>query len=48
MPLVFVARSSFILRGMGTMLGKQVHTSMRWKVYAEKAIQESERNRVQT
>ncbi|KAG7356579.1 ABC1 family-domain containing protein [Nitzschia inconspicua] len=40
---IFVARSSFILRGMGTMLGKQVHTSMRWKVYAEKAIQESKK-----
>ncbi|KAL3920180.1 MAG: hypothetical protein SGILL_003390 [Bacillariaceae sp.] len=36
---VFVARCSFILRGMGTMLGKQVHTSLRWKAYAEDALQ---------
>ena len=36
---VFVARCSFILRGMATMLGKQVHTSLRWKKYAEDALE---------
>jgi hypothetical protein len=27
---VFVARASFILRGMGTLLDKQIRTSVRW------------------
>jgi aarF domain-containing kinase len=37
--LVFVARSSFILRGMGTLLDKQIQTSMRWKVFAAQALE---------
>ena len=39
---VFVARCGFILRGMGTLLGKQIKTSKRWSVYAKQAIQEEE------
>eukprot|EP00539_Tryblionella_compressa_P000284 CAMPEP_0178736236 /NCGR_PEP_ID=MMETSP0744-20121128/2329_1 /TAXON_ID=913974 /ORGANISM="Nitzschia punctata, Strain CCMP561" /LENGTH=102 /DNA_ID=CAMNT_0020388689 /DNA_START=63 /DNA_END=371 /DNA_ORIENTATION=- len=35
---IFVARSSFILRGMGTLLGKQVQTSTRWYPYAKQAL----------
>ena len=37
---VFVARSSFILRGMGTLLDQQIRTSMRWAPQAKLALQE--------
>jgi len=37
---VFVARCGFLLRGMGTMLGKQIKTSKRWSVYAKQALEE--------
>ena len=37
---VFVARCGFILRGMGTILGKQIKTSKRWSVYARQALEE--------
>jgi hypothetical protein len=40
---VFVARCGFILRGMGTLLGKQIKTSKRWSVYARQAIKEEEK-----
>lgn len=36
--IVFVARSSFIIRGMGTVLGKQIRTSLRWKDHAAIAL----------
>ena len=36
--VVFVARSSFIIRGMGTVLGKQIRTSLRWKKQAGIAL----------
>ena len=42
---VFVARSSFILRGMGTLLDQQIRTSMRWAPQAKLALQE-EANRL--
>mmetsp|Transcript_81788 Transcript_81788/g.237139 ORF Transcript_81788/g.237139 Transcript_81788/m.237139 type:complete len:598 (-) Transcript_81788:312-2105(-) len=35
---IFVARSSFIIRGMGTLLGQQVRTASRWKNQAQQAI----------
>lgn len=41
---VFVARCGFILRGMGTMLGKQIKTSERWSVYAKQALDENGTN----
>ena len=37
---VFVARASFILRGMGTILDKQVCTASRWVSQAEEALRE--------
>ena len=39
---VFVARCGFLLRGMGTVLGKQIKTSERWAVYARQALLEHE------
>mmetsp|Transcript_26211 Transcript_26211/g.55132 ORF Transcript_26211/g.55132 Transcript_26211/m.55132 type:complete len:219 (+) Transcript_26211:68-724(+) len=39
---VFVARCGFLLRGMGTVLGKQIKTSERWSVYARQALLEYE------
>eukprot|EP00536_Pseudo-nitzschia_multiseries_P015571 jgi/Psemu1/263057/estExt_Genewise1Plus.C_9130003 len=39
---VFVARCGFLLRGMGTMLGKHIKTSKRWSVYAKQALDEYE------
>ncbi len=41
---IFVARCGFILRGMGSILGKQIKTSQRWSVYAKEAIDEAEQN----
>ncbi len=35
---VFVARSSFIIRGMGTILGKQIRTASRWTKQAVIAL----------
>jgi aarF domain-containing kinase len=37
---IFVARSSFILRGMGTLLDKQIETSSLWGKYAKAALSE--------
>jgi hypothetical protein len=37
-PVVFVARSSFIIRGMGTLLGKQIRTASRWQDQASRAL----------
>ena len=37
---IIVARCGFILRGMGTLLGKQIKTSKRWSVYAKQALKE--------
>jgi aarF domain-containing kinase len=42
---VFVARASFILRGMGTLLDKQVRTSMRWSHQAKRALKEAEESK---
>ena len=39
---IFVARCGFILRGMGSILGKQIKTSQRWSVYAKQALEEAE------
>lgn len=41
---VFVARCGFLLRGMGSILGKQIKTSERWSVYAKQALEEAEQN----
>lgn len=38
---VFVGRCGFILRGMGSILGKQIKTSQRWSVYAKQALEEA-------
>ena len=38
---IFVARCGFILRGMGSILGKQIMTSERWSVYAKQALDEA-------
>ncbi|CAJ1895898.1 unnamed protein product [Cylindrotheca closterium] len=37
---IFVARASFILRGMGTILDKQICTASRWMSQAEDALRE--------
>jgi len=42
--VVFVARSSFIIRGMGTLLGKQIRTAARWKDQARIALREGKMN----
>lgn len=42
---IFVARCGFILRGMGSILGKQIKTSQRWSAYAKQALEEAERKR---
>eukprot|EP00980_Cylindrotheca_fusiformis_P009751 scaffold2149_cov187-Cylindrotheca_fusiformis.AAC.29 len=39
---IFVARASFILRGMGTLLDKQICTSARWASIAKVVVQKSE------
>jgi hypothetical protein len=39
---VFAGRCGFILRGMGSILGKQIKTSERWSVYAKQALEEAE------
>eukprot|EP00531_Pseudo-nitzschia_arenysensis_P009620 CAMPEP_0116122852 /NCGR_PEP_ID=MMETSP0329-20121206/4433_1 /TAXON_ID=697910 /ORGANISM="Pseudo-nitzschia arenysensis, Strain B593" /LENGTH=704 /DNA_ID=CAMNT_0003616723 /DNA_START=143 /DNA_END=2257 /DNA_ORIENTATION=+ len=39
---IFVARCGFILRGMGSILGKQIKTSERWSVYAKEALNEAQ------
>lgn len=40
---VFVARGSFLLRGMGTVLDQQIHTSSRWRKHAKLAIDKGEK-----
>ena len=40
---IFVARCGFILRGMGSILGKQIKTSERWSVYAKEALDEAQK-----
>ena len=42
---IFVARCGFILRGMGSILGKQIKTSQRWSVYAKQALDEAEQKK---
>ena len=36
---VFVARTSFLIRGMGTLLEKQIRTSKRWSSFAAQALE---------
>ena len=38
---VFVGRCGFLLRGMGSILGKQIKTSKRWSTYAKEALEEA-------
>eukprot|EP00985_Skeletonema_marinoi_P020325 scaffold12044_cov103-Skeletonema_marinoi.AAC.4 len=37
-PAVFVARTSFLFRGLGALLQQQLHTSQHWKKHAKIAI----------
>ena len=37
-PAVFVARTSFLFRGLGALLQQQLHTSQHWKHHAKMAI----------
>ena len=37
-PAVFVARTSFLFRGLGALLQQQLHTSQHWKKHAENTI----------
>lgn len=37
---VFVARTSFLFRGLGALLQQQLHTSKRWKKHANIALEE--------
>jgi aarF domain-containing kinase len=39
---IFAARCGFLLRGMGSILGKQIRTSKRWSIYAKQALEEAE------
>lgn len=41
-PAVFVARTSFLFRGMGALLQQQVHTAKRWSKHAVKALKADE------
>lgn len=36
--VVFIARASFLFRGMGALLGEKVRTSLRWAAFAEEAL----------
>ena len=39
---VFVARCGFLLRGTGSLLGKQIKTAERWSAYAKAALEEAD------
>ena len=43
-PAVFVARTSFLFRGLGALLQQQLHTSQNWKQHAELALKTDGRN----
>lgn len=42
---VFVARTSFLFRGMGILLGQEIHTSQKWAKHAKDALLSAEDSR---
>ena len=40
--IVFVARSSFILRGTSSLIGKQTRTATRWSSFAKQVLDSAE------
>ena len=45
---IFVARASFIIRGMGTILETQIRTAVRWSAQAQEALAAEEKSEMST